>query len=102
MGYNETPLPKGTKMNDNQKIVLCAALTVTAVALSIKDYLKIRREERELRAKIQAYTEAEIEGMDLATERVIQRIREGKYDRGGWKAIMTDWKFETIIHHIDE
>lgn len=87
-------------MNDNVKIAAGAALTVTAIVLSIAEYREIRRKERETRAKIANETGKQLLAMHLASNRVVERIREGKYDNGGIDAAMNDFKFETIITRV--
>jgi hypothetical protein len=89
-------------MNDNKKIIAGTVLTVAAIVLSIREYIEIRRVEREVRAKIEADTAAEIKAMDHASKLVIERIKEGKYDGRGIGPVWNDFKFETIIHRIDE
>lgn len=84
-------------MTDNQKLAAGAALVVTAVVLTIKDVLNIRRIERETRTKIANETARNLAAQIVATERVVQNIQEGKYEPGDLDAVVNDFKFENII-----
>lgn len=89
-------------MKDNVKIAAGAALVVTAVVLSIKEYRMIHRVPSEVRAKIKAETDAQIKAIHHARDTIIKRIDEGQYNERGVAAVFNDFKFETIIARIEE
>lgn len=84
------------------KLISAIALGAAAVGLTIKDYVKIIRTEKETRRKIEVNADDTIRAMRIASARVTERIKSGYYDKRGFQAITDDFDFETIIEFNKE
>jgi len=84
-------------MNSNVKMLVYAIVSAGAVAISVRDYRRIVRHEREVRRKIDANTAETILTMRLVSERIHDRIKTGYYSGKSFQTILDDFDFECII-----